>query len=110
MDTRFKIGIGTLIIFALIYRLIFNDSIASNYEVPPGYSAPKSIAQIQAEEQKAFETALAQALPQEAPTPVAEMKTMKIVRKKTVPRKLAKMVGLKLNKRNKTMKRKVERL
>lgn len=61
MDTRLKMGFAGFVVLTLIYRLIFNDSIASNYEVPPGYSAPQSIAQIEAEEQKAFETALAQA-------------------------------------------------
>lgn len=98
MDTRLKWGMIALVLFALIYRWAFNDSIASNYEAPPGYSAPKSIALIEAEEKIAFEKALAEAQPktEEVVKPVLEVKTAAIKQRKSpIKRKIAKMVSLK---------------
>ncbi len=60
MNSKFKWGLATLIFSALIYRLVFNDSIASNFETPKGYAAPKSITRIEEEERIAFEKALAE--------------------------------------------------
>ena len=59
MNGNFKWPIFLLVILNLLYRLAMNDSIASNYETPPGYLAPKSIAQIEEEERIAFEKAMA---------------------------------------------------
>ena len=59
MDSNFKVLIALMLILSLLYRLAFNDSIASNFDLPPGYSAPKSIAQIENEERLAFKQALA---------------------------------------------------
>lgn len=118
MDTRLKFGMGALVLFALLYRLVFNDSIASNYEVPPGYSAPKSIAQIEAQEQKAFELAMAEALPQVTnvkevklePVKPPKVKSFKVATKKLARRKLAKLVSLKAIAPNRVLKRKLPKL
>lgn len=84
LNSNFKWPIALMVILSLLYRLAFNDSIASNYETPPGYSAPKSIAQIEEEERLAFEKALSEST-QEKPAPVKIFKPK--VRKLATKRK-----------------------
>ena len=86
--------------------------------MPPGYSAPKSIAQIEAQEQKAFELAMAEALPQVTdvkevkvePVKPPTMKLVKVATKKLARRKLAKVVSLKASAPNRVLKRKLPKL
>lgn len=85
MHANFKWPIFLMVILSLLYRLAFNDSIASNYETPPGYSAPKSIAQIQEEERIAFEKALAEnTVNSETVKPVVEKKVRKLATRKLI--------------------------
>jgi hypothetical protein len=110
MNTQIKWGMGTLVLFALIYRLVFNASIASNYEVPPGYTAPKSIAQIETKEKVAFEKALAEAQPEQEKVvkPIVKVKSAIIAKRKTpVRRKIAKMVSLKNRLKTKNRQKKI---
>ena len=58
MAPLWRMGVGIVVVLTFLYRLAFHDSRVSNFETPPGYSAAKSIAQIEADEQKAFEKAL----------------------------------------------------
>jgi hypothetical protein len=112
MDNRLKLGLAIFVIFALLFRLICNDSIASNYEVPPGYSAPKSIVEIEAQEKREFEKALAEAsVPKEEvksnPQTVDAKQVKVLTLKKTAKRKLAKWVQFKKAKISKQVKRKL---
>jgi len=117
MAPLWRIGVGIVVVLIFFYRVVFHDSIASNFETPPGYSAAKSIAQIEANEQKAFEKALiettqekvkvAEASPVKSKSPaqtvsVVTKKLMKSVKnftpKKWLSKKLAKLTKLKWKK------------
>jgi len=81
MYSNFKWPIALMVILSLLYRLAFNDSIASNYETPPGYSAPKSITQIEDEERLAFEKALAESTPP-VPLKIEPVKVKRLAKNK----------------------------
>jgi hypothetical protein len=58
MAPLWRISVAIVVVLTFLYRLAFHDSRVSNFETPPGYSAAKSIAQIEAEEKRDFEKAL----------------------------------------------------
>jgi hypothetical protein len=70
---KLKWGLGIFLGVSLLTRIVTNDNITTTKEIPPGYSAPKSIALLQAQEQQAFEKAMEEIAPQDkaALAPVA---------------------------------------
>lgn len=104
MDSKTKRILGSVFGVVLLYRIIFSDSLISNFETPPGYTPAKSIAQIEADEQKAFEKALAEVSAKDIAS-VAEIKTvpaeLKTTRKtqKTPSTKVASISNKKLAKK-----------
>lgn len=116
MFNLWRICVGIVVVLTFIYRLAFHDSIASNFETPPGYSSAKSIARIEAEERRDFEKALnetpiekkVETPPQiKSKSPVqavsAATKTFlknvkKLASKKLLPKKLAKLLKFKSKK------------
>ncbi len=71
MNSKLKFAMGFLVLSTVLYRIIFNDSIASNFETPSGYSAPQSIAEIEKEEERQFKKALSEATPPEIIVPIS---------------------------------------